>query len=140
MTEISYAHCSLLLECPKCQVVNYMDPFNFWNFSGKIKCAGCDSIYAVAFSNGQRVKGPEPAQGPHDKLPGYAQSKDYKTDYKTTDKVSPPTYARPADQKHGPTYKNVRGNLVSAGKLTAADLVGSRPRFIVEGKPYKTAS
>jgi hypothetical protein len=29
---------------------------------------------------------------------------------------------------------------VSAGKLTAADLVGSRPRFIVEGKPFKPAS
>jgi hypothetical protein len=140
MAEINYRHCSLLLECPKCQVINYMDPFSFWNFSGKIKCAGCDSIYAVAFSNGQRVMGPEPAQGPHDKLPGYAQSKDYRTDYKTTDKVSPPTYARPPDQKHGPTYQNVRGNPVSAGKLTAADLVGSRPRFIVEGKPFKPAS
>ena len=48
MAEISYSHCSLLLECAKCQVVNYMDPFTFWNFSGKIKCAGCDTIYAVA--------------------------------------------------------------------------------------------
>ncbi len=140
MAEVGYGHCSLLLECPKCQVINYMDPFSFWNFSGKIKCAGCDAIYAVAFTNGQRVKGPDPAQGPHDRLPGYAQSKDFKTDYKTPDKVSPPTYARPPDQKHGPTYKNVRGKLVSAGKLTAADLVGSRPRFIVEGKPYQPAS
>lgn len=140
MAEISYTHCSLLLECPKCQVINYMDPFSFWNFSGKIKCAGCDAIYAVGFSNGQRVMGPEPAQGPHDKLPGYAQTKDFKSDYKSTDKVSPPTYARPPDQKHGPTYKNVRGNPVSAGKLTAADLVGSRPRFIVEGKPYQPSS
>ncbi len=137
MAEISYSHCSLLLECPKCQVVNYMDPFSFWNFSGKIKCAGCDAIYAVAFTNGQRVKGPDPAQGPHDRLPGYAQSKDFKTEYKTTDKVSPPTYARPPDQKHGPTYKSVRGKLVSAGKLAAEDLVGSRPRFILEGKPYQ---
>lgn len=137
MAEISYSHCSLLLECPKCQVVNYMDPFSFWNFSGKIKCAGCDSIYAVGFTNGQRVKGPDAAQGPHDRLPGYAQSKDFKTDYKTPDKVSLPTYARPPDQKHGPTYKNVRGKPVSAGKLTTADLVGSRPRFILEGKPYQ---
>jgi hypothetical protein len=140
MAEVSYTHCSLLLECPKCQVINYMDPFSFWNFSGKIKCAGCDAIYAVTFTNGQRVKGPDPAQGPHDRLPGYAQSKDFKTDYKTTDKVSPPTYARPPDQRHGPTYKNVRGKLVAAGKLTAADLVGSRPRFIIEGKPYQPSS
>jgi hypothetical protein len=140
MAEVSYSHCSLLLECPKCQVLNYMDPFTFWNFAGKIKCAGCDAIYAVAFTNGQRVKGPEPAQGPHDRLPGYAQTKDFKTDYHTTDKVSPPAYARAPDQKHGPTYKNVRGKLVSAGKLTTADLVGSRPRFIVEGKAYQPSS
>ena len=139
MAEISYSHCSLLVECAKCHVVNYMDPFTFWNFSGKIKCAGCDTIYAVAYTNGQRVKAPEPAQGPHDKLPGFAQTKDYKTQYTDIAKVSPPLYARPPDNKHGPTYKNVRGNLVSAGKLAATDLVGSRPRFILEGKPYQPA-
>jgi len=139
MAEVSYSHCSLLLECPKCQVINYMDPFTFWNFTGKVKCAGCDAVYAVGYSNGQRVKGPEATQGPHDKLPGYAQTKDYKTDYRTPDKVSPPVYARAPDQKHGPTYKNVRGKLVAAGKLTAADLVGSRARFIIEGKPYQPA-
>jgi hypothetical protein len=140
MAEVSYSHCSLLLECPKCQVINYMDPFSFWNFHGKTKCAGCSAVYAVAYSNGQLVKAPEPAQGPHDKLPGYAQTKDYKTEYTTPDKVSPPAYARAPDQKHGPTYKNVRGKLVAAGKLTATDLVGSRPRFIIEGKPYQPAS
>ena len=139
MADISYSKSHLLLECPKCQVINYMDPFTFWNFTGKVKCAGCDSVYAVGYTNGQRVKGPDPAQGPHDKLPGYAQTKDYKTDYRTPDKVSPPVYARAPDQKHGPTYKNVRGKLVAAGKLTAADLVGSRPRFITEGKPYQPA-
>ena len=50
-----------------------------------------------------------------------------------------PAYARAPDQKHGPTYKNVRGKLVAAGKLASADLVGSRPRFIIEGKPYQPA-
>jgi hypothetical protein len=139
MAEVSYKQCSLLLECPECSVVNYMDPFSFWNFRGKTKCAGCNTVFAVAYSNGQRVKGPEPAQGPHDKLPGYAQTKDYKTEYTTLDKVSPPLYARPPDQKHGPTYRNVRGNLISAGKLTPGDLVGSRPRFIMEGKPYTSS-
>jgi hypothetical protein len=140
MPEISYSQCALLLECPKCQVINYMDPFSFWNFTGKTKCAGCDAVYAVSYANGQRVKGPDPAQGPHDRLPGYAQTKDYKKEFVTPDKVSPPSYARPPDQKHGPTYKNVRGKLVAAGKLAAADLVGSRPRFIMEGKPYQPAS
>jgi hypothetical protein len=110
MPEISYSQCALLLECPKCQVINYMDPFSFWIFTGKTKCAG------------------------------YAQTKDYKKEFVAPDKVSPPSYARPPDQKHGPTYKNVRGKPVSAGKLTASDLVGSRPRFILEGKPYQPAS
>jgi len=140
MAEVSYKQCSLLLECPKCSAINYMDPFSFWNFKGKMKCAGCDSIFAVGYSNGQRVMGPDPAQGPHDKLPGWAQTKDYKTEFSMPGKVSPPSYARAPDQKHGPTYKNVRGNLISAGKLAAADLAGSRPRFIIEGKPYKSAS
>jgi hypothetical protein len=139
MAEVSYKNCSLLLECPKCAVINYLDPFSFWNFVGKTKCAGCDAVYAVGFSNGQRVTGPDAAQGPHDKLPGFAQSKDYKTSYTDTSKVSPPLYARAPDQKHGPTYKNVRGNLVAAGKLTGKDLVGSRARFILEGKPYTPA-
>ena len=140
MPDVSYAQCSLLLECPKCQVINYMDPFSFWNFTGKTKCAGCDAIWAVGYSNGQRVKGPDAAQGPHDKLPGYAQTKDYKKDFTSPDKVSPPSYARAPGVKHGPTYTNVRGKRVSAGKLTAADLVGSRPRFILEGKPYQAGS
>jgi len=63
MAEVSYKQCSLLLECPGCSVLNYMDPFSFWNFIGKTKCAGCDAVYAVSYSNGQRVKGPDPAQG-----------------------------------------------------------------------------
>lgn len=135
-----YKHCHLILECPKCSVLNYMDPFSFWNWSGKTKCAGCDALYAVAFANGQKVKGPDAAEGKPDRLPGFAQSKDYKTQYTSPDKVSPPAYARPPDIKHGPTYKNVRGNLVAAGKLTAADLLGSRARFIVEGTPFKPSS
>lgn len=128
---------SLLMECGKCNTINYLDPFSFWFFKGKTKCAGCDTVVYIEIDNGTRVKGPDPADGKPDKLPGYAQSKDYKTDYRTQDKVSPPAYARPPDVKHGPTYKNVRGNLVAAGPLTAEDLVGSRPRFILEGRPYK---
>lgn len=139
MAEVSYKQCSLLLECPKCAMINYMDPFSFWNFVGKTKCAGCDSVYEVGYSNGQKVKGPDPAQGTPDKLPGFAQSKDYKTQVTAAGKVSPPLYARAPDQKHGPTYKSVRGKLVAAGKLSGKDLEGSRPRFIIEGKPYTPA-
>ena len=126
----------MLLTCPKCKTKNFLDPYPFWNFKGKTKCAGCNAVFAVAYSNGQRVSGPEKTKGPPDRLPGYAQTRDYKTEYATPDKVSPPSYARAPDQKHGPTYQNVRGKRVSAGKLTPGDLVGSRPRFIMEGKPY----
>jgi len=127
MPEVSYKQCSLLLECPECSTVNYMDPFSFWNFTGKTKCAGCNTVFAVAYVNGQRVSGPDPAQGPPDKLPGYAQTKDYKTDYTTPDKVSPPLYARPPDQKHGPTYRNVRGNLIIGWEVDAGGLGGEPP-------------
>ena len=39
---------SLILQCPKCTVINYLDPFTFWNFKGKVKCAGCDVVYEYA--------------------------------------------------------------------------------------------
>ncbi len=69
---------SLILECPKCETINYLDPFSFWNFKGKVKCAGCGSIWAYELVNGTRTGPPAAAEGPHDKLPGYAQSKDWK--------------------------------------------------------------
>ena len=30
----------MLLKCPKCAVKNYLDPYPFWNYKGKTKCAG----------------------------------------------------------------------------------------------------
>jgi hypothetical protein len=45
---------SLILECPKCETINYLDPFSFWNFKGKVKCAGCGSIWAYELVNGTR--------------------------------------------------------------------------------------
>ncbi len=68
------------LECPKCEMINYLDPFTFWNFKGKIKCAGCDAVWAYELVNGTRQGRAEgAAKGPHDKMPGFAQSKDWKT-------------------------------------------------------------
>ena len=31
----------MLLTCPKCKTKNFLDPYPFWNFKGKTKCAGC---------------------------------------------------------------------------------------------------
>ncbi len=127
---------SLIYECD-CGVINYFDPFTFWNFKGKIKCAGCDAIYYMEFEEGQRVKGPDKADPPHDKLPGFAETKDWKA-ITDPDKVNPAPQARPDFQgKPIPIIRNVRGKLVSGKPLTPEELVGSRPRFIVEGRIRK---
>ncbi len=129
---------SLMMACPTCKVWNYLDPFTFWNFKGKVKCAGCDAVWAVAFEKGHRVSGPDPAKAPHDKLPGYAQTPDYKKDFREAGRVNPAPKARADFQgKPIPMYTNVRGRLVSGGPLKREDLAGSRPRFILEGKPYQ---
>src|SRR3970040_2803753 len=119
-----FKHCSLLLECGKCQIVNYLDPFTFWFFDGKVKCAGCDAIWAVKIDNGTRVSGPTEAKPPHDKLPGFAQSKDHQTKITDTTKVNPPVMAR-ADfvGKAIPLTKSIRGKPLSGGALHAEDLV-----------------
>ncbi len=130
-----FKHCSLILECAKCEILNYLDPFTFWFFDGKVKCAGCDAIWAVKIDNGLRVSGPTEGKAPHDKLPGFAQSKDYKTKITESGKVGPPVMAR-ADfvGKPIPITKSIRGKPVSGAPLKAEDLVGSRPRRIIEGQ------
>ena len=45
----------MLLKCLKCGVKNYLDPYPFWNFKGKTKCAGCDTLYAVETDGGHLV-------------------------------------------------------------------------------------
>jgi hypothetical protein len=119
---------SLIMECPKCETINYLDPFTFWNFKGKLKCAGCDSIWGYELVNGTRTGAPAAADGKHDKMPGYAQSKDWKS---ITDpsKVNPGPQAREDFQgKPIPMTKNKRGNPVSGSPLKPEDLVGSRPK------------
>ena len=123
---------SLILECPKCETINYLDPFTFWNFKGKIKCAGCDAIWAYELVAGTRTGPPAAAQGPHDKMPGYAQSKDWK---KITDptKVNKGPQAREDFQgKPIPISKSKRGNPVSGAPLKPEDLVGSRAKIFAK--------
>ncbi len=122
---------SLILEC-ECGVLNYLDPFTFWNFSGKVKCAGCDAVYSTSLKKGVRQGPPEKTDGPHDKLPGFAETKDWES---ITDpsKVNKPPQAREDFQgKPIPITKSVRGNKVSGAPLTEDDLVGSIPKFLIE--------
>ena len=132
MMSSPFRETSLILECPKCETINYLDPFTFWNFKGKIKCAGCDAIWAYELVNGVRTGPPAAAQAPHDKMPGYAQSKDWK---KITDptKVNKGPQAREDFQgKPIPISKSKRGNPVSGAPLKPEDLLGSRAKALAK--------
>ncbi len=124
---------SLVLTCEKCQTKNFLDPYAFWNFKGKTKCAGCDQIYTVALANGQAVRPPEKSSGEADLLPGFAESQDYKP-------VGGPGKIRPGPKprpdllcKPKPIQQSIRGKPVSGRPLKKEELVGSRARFIAEG-------
>ncbi len=123
----------LVLTCPKCSTKNFLDPYPFWNFTGNTKCAGCDAIYAMAFSNGQLKSGPTATSGKADLLPGYAEDK-AGAGITGDGKIRPAPQARPdpfsGKQKH--VTKSLRGKPVSGSPLKKEDLVGSKARFIAE--------
>lgn len=131
-TESGVIKQGLVLTCAKCSTKNFLDPYPFWNFSGNTKCAGCDAIYAVTFVNGQQKSGPTAGTGKADLLPGYAEDKSGAAI--TGDKIRPAPQARPdpftGQQKQ--ITKSLRGNPVSGSRLKKEDLVGSRPKFIVD--------
>jgi hypothetical protein len=123
----------LVLTCSKCSTKNFLDPYPFWNFSGNTKCAGCDTIYAMKFVNGQLVSGPTAASGKADLLPGYAEDKTG-AGISGNDKVRSAPQARPdpfsGKQKH--ITKSLRGKPMSGAPVKKEDLVGSKARFIAE--------
>jgi hypothetical protein len=128
----------MMLRC-KCGVKNYLDPYPFWNFKGRTKCAGCDAVYAVEIVGGAPVGEARPTKtedGPL-VLPGFADSADHKP-------ITGPGKTRPAPQaradvygKPKPVVRNARGRLVDGRPLKAEELVGSRARFIAEGREPK---
>jgi hypothetical protein len=46
-----------------CDTVNYLDPYCFWNWEGKIACAGCGTVYYIHMINGHMYSGPEEKAG-----------------------------------------------------------------------------
>ena len=46
-----------------CDTVNYLDPYCFWNWEGKIACAGCNTVYYIHMINGHMYTGPEEKAG-----------------------------------------------------------------------------
>lgn len=61
------------IRCKKCGTVNYLDPYYFWNWKGKVGCAGCGTVYFIHMIQGFMYIGPEerPGEKP-DILPLYA--------------------------------------------------------------------
>lgn len=128
----------MLLKCPRCGVKNYLDPYPFWNFRGKTKCAGCDALWALQIEGGRLVRGPDQAKGsaadPEVLLPGFADTPDWKPvtgegKVRPAPRARPDVYGRPK-----PITRNVRGRLVAGRPLKPDELIGSRARYIVEGK------
>jgi len=79
------------------------------------------------------VRARERPQTRADKLPGFAQSKDWKP-ITTKGKVADAPQAREDFQgKPIPIKKSVRGKAVSGAPLTADDLVGSIPKMFYTG-------
>ena len=131
----------MMLRCQKCGVKNYLDPYPFWNFTGKTKCAGCGTYYAVAIASGHPLRPPEPTSGnasdPDLMLPGFADTADWK-EVVGAGKTRPAPRARPdVYGKPKPIVRNLRGRLVAGRPLRPDELVGSRARYIVEGKEPK---
>ncbi len=128
-----FKNASLILQCPKCDAFNYLDPFTFWNFDGKIKCAGCDAVFQYKLVAGARQGAPVETKGPHDKVPGFAQTKDWKP-ITTPGKVAAAPQAREDFQgKPIPITKSIRGKRVSGAPLKVEDLIGSTPKFFYMG-------
>jgi hypothetical protein len=124
----------MMLRCA-CGVKNYLDPYPFWNFKGRTKCAGCDAVYAVEITGGAPVGEPKRTKSEEGPLvlPGFADTADWKP-------LIGPGKTRPAPQaradvygKPKPIVRNARGRLVSGRPLKPEDLIGSRSRYIVEG-------
>jgi hypothetical protein len=127
------ANWSLVLICEKDQVKNFLDPYAFWNFKGKTKCAGCDTIYEIELANGQAVHPPRQSSGTADLLPGFAETKDYKPLAGPGKTRAGPKPREDLLCKPKPVQHSIRGKLVSGRPLKREELVGSRARFIVEG-------
>ena len=46
-----------------CDTVNYLDPYCFWNWEGKIGCAECGTVYYIHMIQGHMYRGPDEKAG-----------------------------------------------------------------------------
>lgn len=122
----------LILHCD-CGTKNYLDPYAFFNFSGKTRCAGCGQVYAIELKTGSMTSGPDKADGVPDRLPGYAETLEFEPIVGPGKTADPPKARPDAVGKPKPMTQSKRGRPVSGRPLKEEELVGSRVRFIQEG-------
>jgi hypothetical protein len=122
----------LILHCD-CGTKNYLDPYAFFNFSGKVKCAGCDQVYAITLRAGFVTSGPDRTDGEPDRLPGYAESADFEPITGAGRTADSPKAQAQILGKPKAISRSIRGRPTSGRPLSEEELIGSRPRFVVEG-------
>ncbi len=49
--------CKKEVDGKDCDTINYLDPYYFWNWEGKITCAECGTVYYIHMINGFNVQG-----------------------------------------------------------------------------------
>jgi hypothetical protein len=65
--------CKKEVDGKPCNTVNYLDPYCFWNWEGKVNCANCKTVYYVHLIQGWMYKGPDEMPGEQpDTSPLYA--------------------------------------------------------------------
>ncbi len=123
----------LILRCEVCGTKNYLDPYAFFNLSGKTKCAKCDQVYAIELRAGLVTAGPDKTDGSPDRLPGYAETAEFEPVTGPSRTADSPKARADILGKPKPTTQSIRGRPVSGRPLTREELVGSRARFVLEG-------
>jgi len=130
---VAEGNAGLILRCDACGTKNYLDPYAFFNFSGTTKCASCDQVYAITLHAGFMTSGPERAEGEPDRMPGYAETKDFEPVTGAGKTAASPKAQAQMVGRPKPISQSIRGRPVSGRPLTKDELIGSRPRFVVEG-------
>lgn len=126
----------LFLKCDSCNVLNYLDPYSYWDFKGNVKCAGCDKCFYIEQEAGFKVVGPEAARGADFRLPGYAETEDLKPLVGKGKTSDPPQHLPVFLGKPKNITANKRGNFVACTSLKPDDLVGSCWKEILNRRKY----
>ncbi len=79
------------------------------------------------------TSGPEKTTGEPDRLPGYAETAEFEPVTGEGKTAASPKARADAVGKPKPISQSIRGKPTSGRPLGEDELIGSRPRFVVEG-------